>query len=129
MEEETFGTKLRGYRLRARKTQLELADAIGVDFTYISKIEKGKAPPPARERIEAAARFLQLSEAEEIDLLLLADKVPADVQTVLELPGAVSLYRKIQKLQPDEQGATIEHLIDEVERRLRSRPSDNGDKE
>lgn len=119
MKENPFGEVLRQHRLRVGKTQQELADAMEVDFTYVSKIEKGKAPPPARDRIDAAARFLKLSEEEEIDLLLLADKVPADVQKwVLETPRAVSLYRKIRDTSPREQEKLLEELIAEVERRV-----------
>lgn len=126
MKPSTFGQRLREYRLRARKTQEQLADAIGVDFTYISKIEKGKAPPPARDRIEAAAKFLQLKEEEELELLRMAEKVPADVQQwVIDEPRAVTLYRKIQKAPPEEQDVLLQDLINEVERRLRE--SGDGD--
>ena len=119
MDSLPFGKLLRSYRLRAKKTQEELATAIGVDFTYISKIENEKAPPPSRDRIEEAARFLGLSQDEEIELLLLADKLPSDVQDwALDRPKAVSLYRTIKQASPEKQEEILDELIARVRRRL-----------
>jgi transcriptional regulator with XRE-family HTH domain len=119
MAQPTFGKLLRSYRLRARKTQEELANAIGVDFTYISKIENDKAAPPSRRRIERAARFLQLTQDEEIGLLLAAEKLPSDVQDwALDRPKAVSLYRTIKQASPEQQEEILDDLIEEVRRRL-----------
>lgn len=39
---ETFGQKIRRLRKTRRITQTELAESIGVDFTYISKIENNR---------------------------------------------------------------------------------------
>lgn len=122
MAEPRFGELLRQYRLRANRTQEELAKAIGVDFTYISKIENRKAPPPSRERIERAARFLDLSQDEEIELLLLADKLPSDVQDwALDRPKAVSLYRTIKQASPEQQEKILDDLIEQVRRKLDQR--------
>lgn len=119
MTEPEFGELLRHYRRRAKKTQEQLADAIEVDFTYISKIETGKAPPPRRSRIEKAARFLDLSQDEEIGLLLLAAKLPSDVQDwALDRPKAVSLYRTIKSASPEEQDQILDDLIERVRNRL-----------
>lgn len=95
---------------------------MGVSFTYVSKIEKGKAPPPKRDRIEEASGYLALSEEEEIDLMLLADKVPADVQKwVLNQPDAVRLYRSIQKAPRKKQERILADLIKQVEQQLGKR--------
>jgi transcriptional regulator with XRE-family HTH domain len=119
MPHNKFGEALRGFRRRAGKTQEDLATAIGVDFTYISKIENGKAPPPRRDKIERAAGFLELSDQEEIELLLLAEKFPSDVQDwALEQPKAVGLYRSIQKVAPDEQEKMLDELIERVREKL-----------
>lgn len=119
MKPNSFGQKLREYRLRAGKTQEDLADAIDVDFTYISKIENNRARPPKRERIEHAAQFLDLNQDEEIELLLLAEKLPSDVQDwALDQPKAVSLYRSIKKASPEDQEEILDELIEEVRGRL-----------
>ena len=119
MGQKSFGTQLRTYRLRARQTQDDLATAMGVDFTYVSKIENERAPPPKRNRIERAARFLGLSQEEEIDLLLLAQKLPSDVQGwALDHPRAVTLYRSIKEAAPSQQEKILDDLIERVRRRL-----------
>jgi transcriptional regulator with XRE-family HTH domain len=50
-----FGEQLRLWRLEAGLTQRELADACGIDFTYVSKIERGKASAPAIETLHRLA--------------------------------------------------------------------------
>ena len=39
---ETFGQKIKRLRKAKKITQSELAESVGVDFTYISKIENDK---------------------------------------------------------------------------------------
>jgi len=46
-----LGRGLREYRVNANLSQKDLADAIGINFTYISKIENGTAVP---ESVRAA---------------------------------------------------------------------------
>ncbi len=47
---ETFGQKIKSLRKEKKITQSELVESVGVDFTYISKIEndKGLRPPNRR---------------------------------------------------------------------------------
>jgi hypothetical protein len=93
---------------------------MGVNFTYVSKIEQDKAPPPQRDRISRAAKFLRLSDKEEIALFLVAEKMPADVQQlVLDQNKAVELYRKIKKAPQAEHEAILDDLIRRVEQRLK----------
>lgn len=49
METQEFGARLRELRKQASLSQRELADKVGVNFTYLSKIESGVMPPPQRE--------------------------------------------------------------------------------
>ena len=44
-----FGELLREARKSARLTQQAIADKVGVDDSYISKMEKGVFEPPSRE--------------------------------------------------------------------------------
>ncbi|TET67120.1 MAG: XRE family transcriptional regulator, partial [Dehalococcoidia bacterium] len=57
MEVQVFGARLRELRILAGLTQRELAEKIGVDFSYLSKIENGVLPPPSEKVI------LRLAEA------------------------------------------------------------------
>ena len=43
----TFGQSLRKARRAAGHTQRSLAAGVGVDFSYISKVENDRIPPPA----------------------------------------------------------------------------------
>ncbi|MBQ3452520.1 MAG: helix-turn-helix transcriptional regulator, partial [Selenomonadaceae bacterium] len=53
---EMFGQKIKRLRKAKKITQSELADSVGVDFTYISKIENNKGlRPPAESTIRKLA--------------------------------------------------------------------------
>jgi transcriptional regulator with XRE-family HTH domain len=81
MNEEPFGQYLKKIRLAHNVSQRELANNIGVDFTYLSKIENGKLEPPAEDTIKKIADFL----GENADnLILLANKIPSDYKEVLK---------------------------------------------
>ena len=90
---ETLGQKIRRLRRANHMTQSELAESVGVDFTYISKIENDKGlRPPAESTLRRIAIFLQ-TDAEE--LILMANKVPQNLQeTIVEDKLALDLDRK-----------------------------------
>ena len=73
----TFGTKLRILRRDAGITQRELADRTGLDFSYISKLENDRNPPPAADTI---VRICETLEVPPESLLALTGKIPSDVQ-------------------------------------------------
>lgn len=92
----TFGTALREMRRAAGISQRELADRIGIDFSYISKVENDRLPPPAADTIVAICQVLG-SNAEE--LLALTGKIPSDVhKTVSGSKSAQSFLREAQQL-------------------------------
>lgn len=70
---KTFGTRLKTLRRRKGISQRELSANVGIDFTYISKIENDQAPPPSEEAIIKIAHILD----EDPDILLIAaNKIP-----------------------------------------------------
>ncbi len=73
----TFGDTIRELRLGARLTQRQLAQTIGIDFTYLSKLENDHGEPPSEETIAK-----------------LADAVGADRETLLALAGKIPLELK-----------------------------------
>ncbi|MDE2751905.1 MAG: helix-turn-helix transcriptional regulator [Gemmatimonadota bacterium] len=88
----TFGQSLRKARREAAHTQRSLAAGVGVDFSYISKVENDRIPPPAGDTIERICRFLSVPAE---PLLALSRKVPAEVSGALAAsPGAVGFLRK-----------------------------------
>ena len=81
MENKEFGARLRAIRKQAGLSQRELADKIGVDFTYLSKIENGLLPPPSEKVIRHLAETLNFDNDE---LLILAGKIPSDIAEILK---------------------------------------------
>jgi HTH-type transcriptional regulator, competence development regulator len=70
---ESFGQMVRRRRRELHLTQREVALALGIDFTYLSKIENDKGDPPAESIVRKLAGILEIDEEE---LLALAAKVP-----------------------------------------------------
>jgi PAS domain S-box-containing protein len=64
---------LRELRKAGGRTQRDLANGIGIDFTYLSKLENGVVPPPGERTISALARVLG---ADPDELFGLAGKMP-----------------------------------------------------
>lgn len=90
-----FGSRIRQLRKGTGLSQRDFADKIGIDFTYLSKIENGKVEPPSEEKIRMIARELEVDEEE---LLALAGKFSAEEmrKVVKEEPNVGRLLRKIQ---------------------------------
>jgi transcriptional regulator with XRE-family HTH domain len=93
---ESFGTKLREYRRRTGMSQRELARRVGTDFSYISKIENNRLPPPAADTVVKICEVLDIDQNE---LLALTGKLPSDVQSSLSTSeGAQRFLREAQEL-------------------------------
>ena len=58
----------------------QLAARVGVEPSYLSKIERGQQPPPSEQTIAALAR--ELDEDPDV-LLALAGKVSGELQTII----------------------------------------------
>jgi transcriptional regulator with XRE-family HTH domain len=92
----SFGTALRKRRRAAELSQRELARRIGVDFSYISKIENGRLPPPAADTIVKICGVLDI-EPEE--LLALTGKIPSKVhETVSNSRAAQEFLSEAQRM-------------------------------
>ncbi len=89
-EARQFGDRLKELRLLARLTQRKLADLIGVDFSYLSKIENGVLPPPSERVVSQLAEALNTDKDE---LLILAGKIPADIAEMLKHKKTLELLR------------------------------------
>jgi HTH-type transcriptional regulator, competence development regulator len=80
--------------------QRTLAARIGIDFTYLSKLENGRMAPPSAETIGKLAHALGANPDE---LLLLAHKVPEDLTPVItQSPLWPAFLRSIRDLTDDE---------------------------
>ena len=81
-----FGTRIRELRKAKGISLRDFADLVGIDFTYLSKIENGKVDPPSEEKIKS-----------------MADKLEVDAEYLLELAGKISSeqIRKAVESNPD----------------------------
>lgn len=81
----TFGTALREKRRARGMSQRELAQQAGLDFSYISKLENDRLPPPSGDTVITLCRILGV-EPEE--LLALTRKIPSAIQEKLSASQA-----------------------------------------
>lgn len=70
--DKQFGSYIRELRKQRDMSLRQLAEDAGIDFTYLSKVETNKIPPPSEEAI---ARLADALGADVDDLLSLARKV------------------------------------------------------
>ncbi|MBC6420310.1 MAG: helix-turn-helix transcriptional regulator [Hormoscilla sp. SP5CHS1] len=91
---QTFGKVIRQARRDKGYSQRELAKLIGVNYTYLSKLENDHAGyPPSEEVIECLGRHLEL---DEVELKYLAGRIaPEDEEVFKEL---VKRYKQMPAL-------------------------------
>lgn len=93
--EQSFGAELRRRRRDAGLTQRDLAERAGLDFTYISKLENDRLPPPAADTVVLFCRILSFPPEE---LLALIGKIPSEVQHMVSSSAAAQEFlREAQK--------------------------------
>jgi transcriptional regulator with XRE-family HTH domain len=99
--DKSFGTFLRERRLKKESgdssfSLRQLAGRVGIEPSYLSKIERGREQPPGEETIRRIAAEL----GEDSDALLaLAGKVSTDlIQIIRERPAVVAeLLRSVRR--------------------------------
>lgn len=95
-----FGEKVRELRVLRGLTQQIIADRMSVSVSYISKVENGKlhfGDYPSEKFIHKLAGELQ---ADEDELLLLADKVPASIR--IRIQQRPDLFKRLAKMDESE---------------------------
>ncbi len=97
---ETFGQKLRALRRAIGITQRKLAECVGVDFSYISKLENDRLPPPAADTVVKVCEALGVAPDE---LLAASGKMPPQIQqSVSSSPAAIRFLRSAQTMKLSE---------------------------
>ena len=96
MENKTFGQTLKDIRRSKSITQRELATAVGVDFSYISKVENDRMPPPAADTIVKICEKLGVPPDR---LLAMTGKMPTPIkEAISETPAAQQFLREAQTM-------------------------------
>src|SRR2546422_6146529 len=111
-----FGSKLRDLRQNKGMTLRALAEAAGVDFTYLSKIENDRVEHlPSAETIRDLAQAL---EEDAMALLQLANKLPPELA---KLAGNDKARRFFQRAQEIASPKDWDALLDLLESRQSAR--------
>lgn len=104
MKDTSFGNYVREKREKLKKVDSsfslrQVATRIGVEPSYLSKVERGDQPPPSEKKIIALAG--ELNESPDV-LLAMAGKVSTDLQAIIkQRPELFSeLIKELQDL-PD----------------------------
>lgn len=85
----TFGEKLRSLRREKKLSQRDLAERVGLNFTYLSKIENGKLDFAGFPSEGTILKLAEALAADPDELLLLAEKIPESIRRrVIERPDA-----------------------------------------
>jgi PAS domain S-box-containing protein len=87
-----FGQRLKELRKTKGMTQRELADIVGINFTYLSKIENSAMPPPRGKTIVALAHAL---DADSDELFGLSKKIPTEFIEQIN-PEIIRLIRSMK---------------------------------
>lgn len=108
--EQKFGTLLKEVRRSKQVSQRELADRVGVDFTYISKIENNRLAPPAADTIVKICEALNVPS--EV-LLAQAGKVSSDMKdAITSSPAAVRFMNEVKNMRlTDDEWETLSHNL------------------
>ena len=100
---ETFGEFFKAKRIALGKTLQQFCNENDLDPGNISKIERGKMPPPtATEKLEKLGQYLNITVGSEewnlfTDLASIsAGKIPADMQDHETLSRLPVLFRKMR---------------------------------
>src|SRR3954465_7524511 len=76
---DEFPALLRSFRERGGRSRNALAHEVGVDPSYLTRIEHGDREPPRQHIVEALARALRLSLPDRNRLLVAAGYAPLSV--------------------------------------------------
>jgi transcriptional regulator with XRE-family HTH domain len=121
MMQTGFGAKLRELRQEKGLTLRSLAEAAGVDFTYLSKIENDRVEHlPSVDTIRDLAQAL---EGDAMELLQLANKLPPELAKLAGSEKARRFFRRAQEIaSPKDWDA----LLDLLESRQSARQTKDG---
>ena len=75
----SFGATLSRFRKRAGRSFNDLAREVGVDPSYLTRLERGEREPPRHHVVEDICRALKISVPERNELLVSAGYAPLSI--------------------------------------------------
>lgn len=107
----TVGERIREIRRSRNLTQRELADRVGINFTYLSRVENDRLDDEQTPREETLQRIARALDADPDELLLLARRIPDSYRDrILSQPG---VFRKLLNLSDD----ALEEMVRSIEKK------------
>lgn len=107
----TVGERIREIRRSRNLTQRELADRVGINFTYLSRVENDRLDDEQTPREETLQRIARALDADPDELLLLARRIPDSYRDrILSQPG---VFRKLLNLSDD----ALEEMVRSMEKK------------
>ncbi|MEO1982167.1 MAG: helix-turn-helix domain-containing protein, partial [Fuerstiella sp.] len=105
----TVGQRIREIRKQRNLTQRELAERVGINFTYLSRVENDRLDAEQTPREETLQKIAKALRADPDELLLLARRIPdAFRDRILAKPG---IFRRILKLSDN----ALEEMLEGLE--------------
>ena len=105
----TVGERIREIRKSRNLTQRELADLVGINFTYLSRVENDRLDDEQTPREETIQRIARALKTDADELLLLAKRIPdAYRDRILSRPG---VFRKLLNLSD----TALDELVQSIE--------------
>lgn len=108
----TFGEELKQLRTSKRITQRVLAERIGVDFSYISKMENDKLVHSPSENI--IRQIAEVLETNADDLIVLANKVPKQMQENIVSDDLVVDFLRVAPKMNNQHRTALREIIEDL---------------
>lgn len=104
----TVGKRIREIRKARNLTQRQLAEKVGINFTYLSRVENDRLDDDQTPREDTLQKIANALETDADELLLLARRIPdAFRERILSKPG---IFRRILTLSDQ----ALEEMLNEV---------------
>lgn len=128
----TFGQTLQKIRRGKQKTQREVADLIGMDYGYYSRIENDKFDyKPSRETIEKIIEKLECNDDEKAELLAAAGRIDKEMEELaikaVERPELRPLFRAVVETPKDEIAELFDLINQHKQEKLKKENQDADD--
>ncbi len=115
----TVGQRIREIRKERNMTQRQLAEKVGINFTYLSRVENDRLDAEQTPREDTLQKIAKALQADADELLLLARRIPDTYrERILAKPG---IFRRIIQMSDSD----LEELLDGLEAGPESRVQDD----